>query len=97
MQLSRSRGVGLFSGGAQRTTAAVRAPISRWPSPGGDAVGPGGETAAVERPGDAVEEVVLADQDLGEPEAVHDPVEDEGARADAAGGRDFLPPSRITV
>jgi hypothetical protein len=33
---------------------------------------------------------------VGEPEAVHDPVDDEGARADAADGRDFLLTSRIT-
>ena len=33
MQVSRSSGVGLFSGGAHRTTAAIRAPISRSPSP----------------------------------------------------------------
>ena len=32
-QVSRSAGVGLFSGGAQRTVATIRASTSRWPSP----------------------------------------------------------------
>ena len=38
-QASRSSGVGLFSGGAQRTAATMRAPISRWPSPAVTLVG----------------------------------------------------------
>jgi hypothetical protein len=32
-QVSRSAGVGLLSGGAQRTVATIRASSSRWPSP----------------------------------------------------------------
>ena len=37
--MSRSSGSGLFSGGAQRTAAAMRTPISRWPSPAATLVG----------------------------------------------------------
>ncbi len=32
-QVSRSIGVGLLAGGAQRTAAIIRVPIRRWPSP----------------------------------------------------------------
>ena len=38
-QVSRSATDGLFAGGAQRTAAAIRAAISRWPSPAATLVG----------------------------------------------------------
>jgi hypothetical protein len=38
-QVARSAGVGLLAGGAQRTAATIRMPVSDWPSPAATDVG----------------------------------------------------------
>src|SRR5580704_10203320 len=57
-------------------------PVNSWSAATGASAArvPGGMCR--QRPGDAVEDVVLADQHLAEPEPLHDPVQDERAAAD---------------